>query len=160
MELIANKLSKRVTKNFQKEAGKLMGTKIAEENQQMITQIVELLANKDNKDDKETGTQMVKAVTDVLAQYGIVKNKDGQSLDSIKEFLVEIKERNDDSEFRGQLIGWGFTVPTYAVGLGVIIYYRQVLLPIGIAWLCEMWYRILLIGCLCLSLGCDTWFAS
>ena len=32
MELIANKLSKRVTKNFQKEAGKLMGTKIAEEN--------------------------------------------------------------------------------------------------------------------------------
>ena len=48
------------------------------------------------------GTQMVKAVTDVLAQYGIVKNKDGQSLDSIKESLVEIKERNDDSEFRGQ----------------------------------------------------------
>ena len=30
MELIANKLSNRVTKNFQKEAGKLMGTKIAE----------------------------------------------------------------------------------------------------------------------------------
>ena len=96
MELIANKLSKRVTKNFQKE------TKIAEENQQMITQIVKLLANKDNKDDKETGTQMVKAVTDVLSKYGIVKNKDGQSLDSIKESLVEIKERNDDSEFRGQ----------------------------------------------------------
>ena len=43
MELIANKLSKKVTKIFQKE------TKIAEENQQMITQIVELLANKDNK---------------------------------------------------------------------------------------------------------------
>ena len=93
MELIANKLSNRVTKNFQKEAGKLMGTKIAKENQQMITQIVKLLANKDNKDDKEMGTQMVKAVTDVLAQYGIVKNKDGQSLDSIKESLVEIKER-------------------------------------------------------------------
>ena len=48
------------------------------------------------------GTQMVKAVTDVLAQYGIVRNKDGQSLDSIKESLVEIKERNDDSVFRGQ----------------------------------------------------------
>ena len=96
MELIANKLSNRVTKNFQKE------TKIAEKNQQMITQIVELLANKDNKDDKEMGTQMVKAVTDVLSQYGIVKDKDGQSLDSIKESLVEIKERNDDSEFRGQ----------------------------------------------------------
>ena len=77
-------------------------TKIAEKNQQMITQIVELLANKDNKDDKEMGTQMAKAVTDVLSQYGIVKNKDGQSLDSIKESLVEIKERNDDSEFRGQ----------------------------------------------------------
>ena len=102
MELIANKLSNRVTKNFQKEAGKLMRTKIAQENQQMIMQIVKLLANKDNKDDKETGTQMVKAGTDVLAQYGIVKNKDAQSLDSIKEFLVEIKERNDDSEFRGQ----------------------------------------------------------
>ena len=96
MELIANKLSNRVTKNFQKE------TKIAEENQQMITQIVKLLANKDNKDDKKMGTQMVKAVTDVLSQYGIVKNKDGQSLDNIKESLVEIRERNDDSEFRGQ----------------------------------------------------------
>ena len=84
MELIANKLSNRVNKYFQKEAGKFMGTKIAEENQQMITQIVELLANKDNKDDKEMGTQMIKAVTDVLAQYGIVGNKDGQSLDSIK----------------------------------------------------------------------------
>ena len=64
-----------------------MGTKIAKENQQMITQIVELLANKDNKDDREKGTQMVKAVTDVLAQYGIVKNKDGQSLGSIKEIF-------------------------------------------------------------------------
>ena len=95
MELIANKLSNRVTKNFQRE------TKIAEENQQMITQIVKLLANKDNKYDKETGAQMAKAVTDVLSQC-IVKNKDGQSLDSIKESLVEIKERNDDSEFRGQ----------------------------------------------------------
>ena len=35
----------------------------------------------------------------------------------------------------------GFTVTTYAVGEMVIIYYRQVLLPIGIAWLCERWYR-------------------
>ena len=34
----------------------------------------------------------------------------------------------------------------------------QLYLPIGFAWLCERWYRILLIGCLCLSLGCDTWF--
>ena len=70
MELIANKLSNRVTKNFQKE------TKIAEENQQMITQIVKLLANKDNKDDKEMGTQMVKAVTDVLSQYGVKNSKE------------------------------------------------------------------------------------
>ena len=54
----------------------------------------------------------------------------------------------------------GFTVPTYAVGEMVIIYYRQVLLTLGIAWLCERWYRILLIGCLHLSLGCDTWFTS
>ena len=52
MELIANNLSNRVTKNLQKEAGNFMGTRIAEENQQMITQIVKLLANKDNKDDK------------------------------------------------------------------------------------------------------------
>ena len=51
-----------------------------------------------------------------------------------------------------------FTGPTYAVGELVIIYYRQVLLLVGFAWLCERWYRILLIGCLCLSLGCDTWF--
>ena len=56
------------------------------------------------------------------------------------------------------MIGWVFMVPTYAVGELVIIYYRQVLLPIGIAWLCERWYRILLIGCLRLSLRCDTWF--
>ena len=39
-----------------------------------------------------------------------------------------------------------------------MVYYRQVFLPLGFAWLCERWYRILLIGCLCLSLGCDTWF--
>ena len=54
----------------------------------------------------------------------------------------------------------GFMGPAYTVGrgYGVIIYYRQVLLPLGFAWLCERWYRILLIGCLCLSLGCDTWF--
>ena len=31
------------------------------------------------------------------------------------------------------MIGLGFTVPTYAVGELVIIYYRQVFLPIGIA---------------------------
>ena len=99
MELIANKLSNRLTKNFQKEAGKLMGTKIAEENQQLITQIVELLAN---KDEKEMGAQMVKMVTDILAQHGIAGNKNVQFLDSIKEALGEIKEKNDDSEFRGQ----------------------------------------------------------
>ena len=52
----------------------------------------------------------------------------------------------------------GFMGPTYVVGIWVIIYYRQVFLPLGFAWLCEMWYRILLIGCLRLSLGCDTWF--
>ena len=67
----------------------------------MITQIIKFLANKDKKFDKETEAQMAKAVTDVLSQC-IEKNKDEQSLDSIKESLVEIKERNDDSEFRGQ----------------------------------------------------------
>ena len=95
MELIANKLSNRVTKNFQRE------NKIAEQNQRMITQIIEFLANKDKKFDKETEAQMAKAVTDVLMQC-VEKSKDEQSLDSIKESLVEIKERNDDSEFRGQ----------------------------------------------------------
>ena len=54
----------------------------------------------------------------------------------------------------------GFTGPAYTVRVGVIVYDRQVFLLIGIAWLCEMWYRILLIGCLHLSLGCDTWFIS
>ena len=95
MELIANKLSNRVTKNFQRE------NKIAEQNQQIITQIIKFLANKDKKFDKETEAQMAKAVTDVLMQC-VEKSKDEQSLDSIKESLVEIKERNDDSEFRGQ----------------------------------------------------------
>ena len=52
----------------------------------------------------------------------------------------------------------GFMVPTCVVGEMVIIYYRQVRLLIGIVWLCERGYRILLIGCLCLSLRCDTWF--
>ena len=95
MELIANKLSNRVTKNFQRE------NKIAEQNQRMITQIIEFLANKDKKFDEEMEAQMAKAVTDVLMQC-VEKSKDEQSLDSIKESLVEIKERNDDSEFRGQ----------------------------------------------------------
>ena len=58
------------------------------------------------------------------------------------------------------VIGWLFTVPTCVVGELVIIYYRQVCLLIGIAWLCQRWYRILLIGCLHLSLGCNTWFTS
>ena len=58
-----------------------MGTKIAEENQQMIAQIVKLLAN---KDDKETGTQMVKAVTDILAQHGIAGSKNGKFLISLR----------------------------------------------------------------------------
>ena len=44
-----------------------METKIAEENQQLIMQIVELLAN---KDEKEMGAQMIKTVTDILAQHG------------------------------------------------------------------------------------------
>ena len=57
------------------------------------------------------------------------------------------------------MIGWVLQFPAYVVGVWGTIYYRQELLPIGIAWLCEMWYRILLIGCLCLSLRCDTWFA-
>ena len=46
---------------------------------------------------------------------------------------------------------------SYAVGKWVVIYYRQMYLPIGFAWLCERWHRILLIGCLHLSLRCDTW---
>ena len=45
---------------------------------------------------------MVKAVNDILAQHGTAGNKNGQFLDSIKESLAEIKEKNDDSEFRGQ----------------------------------------------------------
>ena len=53
----------------------------------------------------------------------------------------------------------GFTVPSlYCRGKGFVVYYRQMYLPLGFAWLCERWYRILLIGFLCLSLGCDTWF--
>ena len=57
------------------------------------------------------------------------------------------------------MIGWVLQFPAYAVGVWGIIYYGQEFLLIGIAWLYEMWYRILLIGCLHLSLGCDTWFA-
>ena len=56
------------------------------------------------------------------------------------------------------VIGW-FSLwiqPICRVWVGVN--YRQVFLPIGVAWLCEMWYRILLIGCLHLSLRCATWF--
>ena len=49
----------------------------------MITQIIEFLANKDKKFDKETEAQMAKAVTDVLMQC-VEKSKNEQSLDSIK----------------------------------------------------------------------------
>ena len=48
---------------------------------------------------------------------------------------------------------------SYAVGNWVCNILWQMYLPIGFAWLCERWYRILLIGCLRLSLRCDTWFA-
>ena len=33
----------------------------------------------------------------------------------------------------------GFMGPTYVVGIWVVIYYGQVYLPIGFAWLCERW---------------------
>ena len=56
------------------------------------------------------------------------------------------------------MIGWFPYGSSLFEGVWVIIYYRQVFLPLGVAWLYEMWYRILLIGCLRLSLGCDTWF--
>ena len=47
---------------------------------------------------------------------------------------------------------------SYTVGNWGCSILWQLYLPIGFAWLCERWYRILLIGCLRLSLGCDTWF--
>ena len=47
---------------------------------------------------------------------------------------------------------------SYTVGNWGCSILWQVYLLIGFAWLCERWYRILLIGCLRLSLGCDTWF--
>ena len=47
---------------------------------------------------------------------------------------------------------------SYAVGNWGCSILWQLYLPVGFAWLCERWYRILLIECLCLSLGCDTWF--
>ena len=70
---------------------------------------------------------------------------------------IEKLFKNPDVETADRL---GFMGPTYVVGDMVIIYYRQVFPPLGFAWLCERWYRILLIGCLCLSLRCDTWFVS
>ena len=97
--MIANKLCNKVSKNFQQEAGKLVGTKVAEENQQLITQLVNLL---DNKNEQETGAQMIKMMTDLLAQHGLAGNTDGQFLANIKEALAEIRDKDDDSEFRGQ----------------------------------------------------------
>ena len=47
---------------------------------------------------------------------------------------------------------------SYTVGNWGCSILWQLYLPIGFAWPCERWYRILLIGCLRLSLGCDTWF--
>ena len=47
---------------------------------------------------------------------------------------------------------------SYTVGNWGCSILWQLYLLIGFAWLCERWYRILLIGCLCLSLRCDTWF--
>ena len=47
---------------------------------------------------------------------------------------------------------------SYTVGNWGCSILWQLYLLIGFAWLCERWYRILLIGCLRLSLGCDTWF--
>ena len=56
------------------------------------------------------------------------------------------------------MIGWfpyGFNL--FEGGMGCSILQAGVPADRG-AWLCEVWYRILLIGCLRLSLGCDTWF--
>ena len=56
------------------------------------------------------------------------------------------------------MIGWVLRYPAYAVGNWGCSVLWLLYLPIGFAWLCEGWHRILLIGCLRLSLGCDTWF--
>ena len=88
----------------------------------------------------------------------------GELDDKPKEYFEntkkEVSHKNTLAKWVIGLIGCFLTDSTYLVGVWVIVYYMQVLLPIGIAWLCEMWYRILLIGCLCLSLRCDTWFTS
>ena len=57
-------------------------------------------------------------------------------------------QQTSQGESNDPLIGWVLRYPAYAKGLWGIIYYMQVRLQIGIAWLCELWYRILLIGML------------
>ena len=41
-------------------------------------------------------------MTVLLAQHGLAGNVDGQFLANIREALAEIRDKNDDSEFRGQ----------------------------------------------------------
>ena len=99
MDILVDTISKNINENFAKDAHKLLGTKIAAENRKFLTEILDLLKT---KTEAVKSKDMIQAtMTELLAQYGIGGTQNGQLLNSIKETLAEIKDK-EDNEFRGQ----------------------------------------------------------
>ena len=99
IDILVDTISKSINENFAKDAHKLLGTKIAAENRKFVTKILDLLKT---KTEEVKSKDMIQAtMTELLAQYGIGGTQNGQFLNSIKETLAEIKDK-EDNEFRGQ----------------------------------------------------------
>ena len=99
IDILVDTISKNINENFAKDAHKLLGTKIAAENRKFLTEILDLLKT---KTEEVKSKDMIQAtMTELLAQYGIGGTQNGQLLNSIKETLAEIKDK-EDNEFRGQ----------------------------------------------------------
>ena len=88
-----------INENFAKDAHKLLGTKVAAENRKFVTKILDLL--KTMTEEVKSKDTIQATMTELLAQYGIRGTQNGQFLNSIKETLAEIKDK-EDNEFRGQ----------------------------------------------------------
>ena len=99
IDILVGTISKSINENFAKDVHKLLGTKVAVENRKFVTEILDLLKTKTEEVKSKDTIQAT--MTELLVQYGIGGTQNGQFLNSIKETLAEIKDK-EDNEFRGQ----------------------------------------------------------
>ena len=81
MDILTDTISKSINENFAKDAYKLLGTKVAEENRKFLTGILDLFKTKTGE---VKSKDMIQAMTELLAQYGVGETQNGQFLNAIK----------------------------------------------------------------------------